>query len=338
MRRIEINNINCILFRGLGGAGQRHLRIFSQLLPSVRTIGARKTGNTPLLNSNFTVSNSSNLESKYGIEIFSDFEEAYSQNPDLTVIATPTSNHCKDIIYAAERGVDVFVEKPGSVSFKEAKRIIDAVKANEIRFFISYQRRFHPMIEKYNEIRSNVDLGKIVSIKVDVNSYVPDWHPYEDFRELYACKKDLGGGVLRTEIHEIDLINWFFGPPKTISAKGGCYGPYDLDVEDTINLKLDYDSFVATINLCFMNKKQNREIFIQSEYGSVLLDFLKNRLVVENNKTNDIKNYDYSIENDRMFELQALYFLNKFDEYKNDYVDAIMQNSRFVDTCLEQIV
>ena len=47
----------CILFLGLGGAGQRHLRILRERLPNARMIGVRKTGKTPLLNSDFTVKN-----------------------------------------------------------------------------------------------------------------------------------------------------------------------------------------------------------------------------------------------------------------------------------------
>lgn len=337
MRCKEIKNLNCIIYRGLGGAGQRHLRIFSQLLPNIRSICSRVKGNTPLLNPDFTVSSESSLESVYGIEVYPNFEEAYSQNPDLTVIATPTSNHCNDIIYSAERGVDVFVEKPGAVNSKEARRIVDAVKANQIEFFISYQRRFHPMIETFNTIRSKEGMGKIVSLEINVNSYVPFWHPYENFRDLYACRKDLGGGVLKTEIHEIDLVNWLFGPPKKIQAEGGCYGSFDLDVEDTANLILEYDEFVAKINLCFMNKKQSREINIKYQHCTIEMDFIKNKLVMKNNKTNKVSNYDFAVENDLMFELQAKYFLQNFNNNNQDYINSIKQNSLFIDTCIRQI-
>ena len=60
----------CILFLGLGGAGQRHLRILRERLPNARMIGVRKTGKTPLLNSDFTVNNGATLESEYDIEFF----------------------------------------------------------------------------------------------------------------------------------------------------------------------------------------------------------------------------------------------------------------------------
>jgi len=79
---------------------------------------------------------------------------------------------------------------------------------------ISYQRRFHPRMKKMREIIVSGGIGKIVNILIEVGSFVPAWHPYEDFRELYACRADLGGGVLLTEIHEVDLCYWFLAYRK----------------------------------------------------------------------------------------------------------------------------
>jgi hypothetical protein len=35
--------------------------------------------------------------------------------------------------------------------------------------------------------------------------YLPKWHPYADYRKEYTALKTLGGGVIRTLSHEIDL-------------------------------------------------------------------------------------------------------------------------------------
>ena len=54
--------INKILFIGLGGAGQRHLRIFRSLLPNTEFFAFRKINQTPTLNSDFTVNKKEKLE------------------------------------------------------------------------------------------------------------------------------------------------------------------------------------------------------------------------------------------------------------------------------------
>ena len=46
---------NKILFIGLGGAGQRHLRVIKNILPNAQLTAYRQLYKTPYLNSNFTV-------------------------------------------------------------------------------------------------------------------------------------------------------------------------------------------------------------------------------------------------------------------------------------------
>ena len=327
----------CILFNGLGGAGQRHLRIFTEKCPNLTTIGSRKKGKTPLLNSDFTTNETSSLESKYGIYLYETIEEAYSKKPDLAVISTPTSMHCKNIIEAAEQGVDVFVEKPGAANLDEAKNIIDAVKQNNVRFFISYQRRFNPLVIKAKEILSSNQLGKIMSIQVIVNSHVPDWHPYENFLELYACRKDLGGGVLRTEIHELDFLNWVFGSPLSLKASGGCRGPYKIDVEDSAEILMDYGGYLAQVSLCFMQQKQERRISVYGQDGWLELDILKGTLKLKDISSTLENEYKEPMDNDTLFRRQADFFLNKFSLDDDSYCQALLTNATVVDQCLIQI-
>ena len=58
-----------ILFIGLGGAGQRHLRVFYDLLPSTTEFYAfRSKKTTPLLNSDFSVNK--NISWNLGLYLF----------------------------------------------------------------------------------------------------------------------------------------------------------------------------------------------------------------------------------------------------------------------------
>ena len=86
--------INKIFFVGLGGAGQRHLRIFKKLLPAqieFSAYGALKK--TPLLNSNFSTNSDSTIERKYDLRLFNTLEQGFDNQPDLVVISTPPSLH-----------------------------------------------------------------------------------------------------------------------------------------------------------------------------------------------------------------------------------------------------
>ena len=324
----------CILFLGLGGAGQRHLRILREKLPNVRMIGARRTGKTPVLNSDFTVKNGTSLESEYDIEFFKDVNEAYEQKPDLVVIATPTSDHAESIIKAAKNKANILVEKPGAMNIKQAHNVVSAVKDNKVGFFISYQRRFHPLIVRLRSVLDSHKIGKLMSVRVAVSSYVPDWHPYEDFHDLYACRSDLGGGVLRTESHEIDMITLLFGHPKQIFSTGGCRGKFDLDIEDSVNLLFDYSSFSVQMSLCFMQKKQERNLKLFGQKGWIEFDLINQKLVVCSYDNEDLEVYEDIMDNDELFKLQADYFLNKFTSSDEQYLNALERNTTIIEKSL----
>jgi predicted dehydrogenase len=138
-----------------------------------------------------------------------------------------------------------------------------------------------------------------------VSSYIPFWHPYEDFRELYACKKDLGGGVLLTEIHEFDLCIWYFGRPVSVTCLGGTYSNEGLDVEDTARVILDYENFLVQVNLTFWQKHIERSVFISGEDGCLSWSQDGNSLIINNYQNNSEVTKDVEMNNDSMFNSQV---------------------------------
>lgn len=186
--------VNKILFVGLGGAGQRHLRIFRDLLSSETEFSAfRAVKKTSLLKSDFSIDMDSTVEKQFDLKLFNSLEEAFDNNPDLIVISAPTSLHYEVARMAAERSIDIFIEKPFFHNLDGFDEFKDIVLKNNLICFISFQRRFHPYLSKIKELIETGKLGKIITANFNVGSYVPAWHSYEDFRELYACRKDLGG-------------------------------------------------------------------------------------------------------------------------------------------------
>jgi len=323
-RPIIIKPIKKILFLGLGGAGQRHLRIFNTLLPSAKKIAFRQFEKTPMLNPDFSVAVGQTLEKHYNLDIYRNLNSAYKEKPDLVVISLPSANLANAVVNAANHGCNIFVEKPAAINLQEAKKIKQVIEKNKVEFFVSFQRRFHPVIK---ELKSKIDsgfLGSIISISVEVGSNVPDWHPYENFLDLYACKRELGGGVLRTECHEMDLLNWIFGPAKRVFGVLQNRSKYILDVEDSADLILDYENFCASVKLCFMTKNQERVIEIKGEKGMIRCDLNRNemfQLDFANNVEDCFKAND--LTPDSLFLEQAKFFINNKASFKSSYINAV---------------
>ncbi len=305
-----------ILFVGLGGAGQRHLRIFKSLLGEETEFTAfRSTRHTPLLNANFSVNDKNTIEEHYGLQTFDSIDAALDDGPDFVVISTPSSLHLAAAKSAADRGIGVFVEKPFSHSLSGFDEFRNVVLARNLVFFISFQRRFHSIIQKAQELIAADRLGDIFSAVFNVASYVPAWHAYEDFHQLYACRQDLGGGVLLTEIHELDLCHWFFGLPKTVSCIGGTLGGVDMDVEDTAHVTLEYSGLAVNVNLCFMQKHNRRDFSIAGTKGHLEWNQDGNSLTFDDYESGKVESFtEPDASNDDMFIAQAEYFLESITD------------------------
>ncbi len=299
-----------ILFVGLGGAGQRHLRIFRKILPATTTFSAyRSTSATPLLRPDFTVDDQNTVESAYELHTFDSLESAFADSPNLTVISTPTSCHREPMMMAMEAGSGVLVEKPWAESLQSFSKFKDGILAKKLPFHISFQRRFHPQIARAHQLVKSGVIGRPVTATFTVYSNVPTWHAYEDWHSLYAVRSDMGGGVLLTEIHEIDLANWFFGLPEAVFCSGGNRSSEKLPVEDTVQMILLYANFSAQITLCFMHKRPSRSFHIAGTEGDIFWDDTINKLNVEPFSSSSVIHSPSTISNDAMFIAQAERFL-----------------------------
>lgn len=308
-----------VLFLGLGGAGQRHLRKIHQKLPGAELYGVRSSKVAPLLNSDFTINPSLSMSECYGIKILNEREEAREICPDLVVISSPTSIHDSDIRFGFELGANIMVEKPAFLDPMIFETIEKKIVNESTRFFVSFQRQFHPLVMKFREILKSGQLGKLEIINVEVSSFVPDWHPYEDFRELYACRKDLGGGVLNTECHELYFILDIFGPPTRHKYSGVRDENYALDVDTSSNLCLFYSDFTVNFSLSILRQPPRRKIRAIGSRGSLVLDLICSSLQFTDEEGGGFEIND-NTQPDKLFDIQIENFLKR--DIDSDFYQA----------------
>ena len=285
---------------------------------------------TALLTPGFSIDTSDSLENRYNIEIVGSLEEALSKNPQTAVIATPTSKHVDYAIACAKAGCNILLEKPFSHTLEGLDEFRSIVQNSNKKFLISFQRRFHPLVQKTKEMIDAKILGTIYQATFNTGSYVPAWHPYEDYKSLYACRADLGGGVLLTECHEIDLCYLFFGNPESVYCKNNDF--HDLGVEDTSNLILNYPEFTSVLNLCFMQKKAERTFQISGSDGYLNCDLNEGTLTHFDYATDKKESTQSEVTNDDMFIDQNQTFLTNFDSKTTEaYLDAANSVQKVID-------
>jgi len=126
-------------------------------------------------------------------------------------------------------------------------------------------------------------LGEFRYGNVIANSYLPSWRE-QDYHTRYAANEKLGGGVLLTESHDIDLIQWIFGDIIEVSASCGQTKNYQMDVEDmaVVDTKIKITDRLKTItfHLDFMSSEIRRiheYIFVNSK---IIVDEEKNKIEI----------------------------------------------------------
>ncbi|HEX5810442.1 MAG TPA: Gfo/Idh/MocA family oxidoreductase, partial [Anaerolineales bacterium] len=70
--------------------------------------------------------------------------------------------------------------------------------------------------------------------------YLPQWHPWEDYRQSYAARADLGGGVIVTLAHPLDYLRYLLGEVDSLWSFNGHISPLDVGVEDVAEIGLKF--------------------------------------------------------------------------------------------------
>jgi predicted dehydrogenase len=270
------------LFLGLGGVGQRHLRNLRALAPDAAVAAVRRQGRSFEIRNDLSVDDSADVMAKYQVEALPDLAAACAWKPDLAIVSTPSALHVEHCLALIAAGIPVMVEKPAAVEAEGYDRLVAAATAPVM---VACQMRFNPLVRRFKDLLDQGRVGTVHSVEVTVHSYMPSWHGYERPDQFYAGRADLGGGVVMTEIHELDLLGWLIGPATTVKAVGGRLGAAEIDVEDTVAAALMLDhrgrAVPAAVSLSFVQQPPARRFVVNGSLGRMTMEVPKLRLTVE---------------------------------------------------------
>jgi predicted dehydrogenase len=267
-----------VLFVGLGGIGQRHLRNLRKLMGyDIDIMAYRIRKNTQVLTDQLSVEEGSDLEEKYRFRTIEDLDQALDQNPDVVFICNPSSMHMPVALAAAQAGCHLFIEKPISHSYDQVEKLIDRVESQDLVAFVGYQMRFHPCLLRLHSLLQQKLIGRVIAVRIEMGEYLPGWHKYEDYRLMYAARHELGGGVILSQIHEFDYIYWLFGLPTRIFTIGGHLSRLEIDVEDVASTLMEYrieDQRVPIhVHQDYVQLPPSRNCQIIGDSGKIFVDF-----------------------------------------------------------------
>ena len=269
-----------VLIVGLGSIALKHVYALRKIMPSV-LIYALRSG----VNSN-------------GVEGVISIYDVNQVPPDLDfiIISSPTFLHALDISKCLAFNCPLFIEKPLFHQLgDEEEKVLSEILRNKTITYVACNFRFHPIIKYVKGVLANKN-RRINEINIYCGSYLPDWRPAKNFREIYSSWPEMGGGVHLDLIHELDYVYWLFGAPSRVISTKKNSSSLNINSIDFASFILDYDTFSAcvTLNYYRTDKKRSFEIVFEDETWNC--DLLTCR-ITSNNGNIIFEKDDYNIMN-----------------------------------------
>lgn len=266
---------------------------------------------------------------KKGITVYTTIEEALKEQHDIGFVCNETSLHTETAIKLAKNNYNIFLEKPLSNSLKNISILFNLIKKKKLITMIGCNMRFHDGIKKMKELLDQNEIGRIISVSVENGSFMPEWHPWEDYKNSYASRKKLGGGVVLTQIHEIDYLYWFFGKVGEVFSISDKLSDLEIDVEDYSGSLIKFkNKVVAELHLDYFQKPSKRTCKIIGTRGQIKWDWENNHVQIYKykNKKWVTKIIQKDMDRNKMYVEEISYFLNCVKKKKtpmNSIIEAI---------------
>lgn len=248
-----------IVVVGCGSIGQRHIRNLAEA-------GVEEIIGVDLDEQKLSSAKQAGVDETYG-----DISTAITENEiDAGFVCVPNHLHIPVATQLADNGIDLFIEKPLSHTIDGTQELISTAQENNLITLVGCNLRFHPGIQTIKKLLEESAIGKVVSVKIEAGSYLPGWHPDDDYREMYSARKDMGGGAILDYIHEIDYARWLFGDVRSVSAIAGNYSNLELETEDIGAMLVEFEGdLVGEVHMDYIQRSYSRSCKVIGTKGTL---------------------------------------------------------------------
>jgi predicted dehydrogenase len=289
-----------VLVSGAGSIGRRHMA-------NLRKLGTRR-----LAASDPDAGRLKPIMEELSVEGFVDFDAALSTfKPDAVFICTPPVFHVEQALRAVRSGASVFIEKPLS----DRMQGVDVLKAEARRsglvVQVGYNLRFEPGIPTLKRLLDEGVAGRILWVRAEVAQYLPDWRPWQDYRQSYTARRELGGGIILDASHEIDYMLWLLGKPRELVCMAGKVSALDVNVEDCATILLRFGSGAQVdIHMDFVQRTASRGCVLAGECARLEWNYAQNQVrILRPEGPAEIIGYDF--ESNRMYMAEVEDFFSR---------------------------
>jgi predicted dehydrogenase len=231
---------------GLGHMGQLHM-LNAMRIPGVEVVA---TADKALKNRKFA--------ERFKVKTYDDYTKLIDlEDMDAVIISLPNFLKKDGLCYAAEKGVDIFLDKPLSRNIAEAQEMVHKVQKEGVRMMVGVNYRYFPCVQK---LKNKLDSGEIGDPVIATSELVlngPISHAVVPVPvpEWWLNKGLSGGGaLLDLGYHLIDLLSWLMGDFDVAYSDLGHQLHLPVEDDGTIVLDSKNGNAKAVVNVGWFSK------------------------------------------------------------------------------------
>lgn len=296
---------------GCGSIGRRHAK-------NLKTLGVGQLA--------FCDTSSDALErcrSEVVGDHFARYDDALREfKPNIVLICTPPVFHLEQALEALRAHAHVFVEKPLSHESSGLQTLIAEARRTNRKVQVGYNLRFHPGLQILKELIDSGKMGRVLWLNSEAGQYLPDWRPWQNYRESYSGREELGGGIILDGSHELDYICWLLGRPTEVICRAEHLSGLEVDVEDSAWIYLTFpERRRADLHLDFVQRTYTRTCKVVGEKGTALWDFSSQEVRWFSASEPEWKSIPYRFEPNDMYVAEISHFFESLGGGTGPVVD-----------------
>ncbi|PKL70356.1 MAG: hypothetical protein CVV30_03080 [Methanomicrobiales archaeon HGW-Methanomicrobiales-1] len=239
------------------------------------------------------------------------------------IICTPTHLHIPVAQKVAERGINLFIEKPLSHTLDGVDDLISLAENNHCIAMVGFMLRFEPGLRF---LKTRIEEDKVAFGQLEFGSHMPLWRKGVDYRTVYSANRSMGGGTILDDVHELDYACWLFGYPKHVTSVFGKFSSFTIDVEDTAMINFEYPDKIVSIHSDYLQRKYSRKCKICDREGYTFEWIFGNSVHVSDKHGESVFSYADTFDVNQLYIDEMRYFLECID--KKVHPESGLQNGK----------
>lgn len=225
-----------------------------------------------------------------GIETFADLEQGFAWGPEAIVISTPPEHHAAPARAAAAAGIPFFIE--ASVIPEDLGDLIATTQQKGIVGAPSCTMRFHPAVQRMKAFIAEGAIGKPLAVVYHMGQYLPDWHPWEDYRTFYVSRRETGAAREMVPF-ELNWLTGLFGEVEQVMGMRTKLSDLETDIDDIYSVLVSFASGVhGTVTTEVLSRPGLRLARIIGSEGTLVWDWNAKHVQLWRAETGEWETFD----------------------------------------------